>query len=131
MIIAAIAPVWLDRASATAERASGAPGVPGSVWIAIAVCALAGIAVALLWRLGIGQTPEDHAFRSMCRKLRVPRRGRALVRRLADCIEAPAIALLLSESAFARARARASERVSGWYDEQAAGEVHRRIFSPR
>ncbi|MEM8835437.1 MAG: hypothetical protein AAGD00_06415 [Planctomycetota bacterium] len=131
MTLATIAPVWLDRAAPAAEQASGAPVVPTSVWIAVGVCAALGVALALLWRMGIGQAPEDHAFRALCRKLRVPRRGRALVRRLAESIEAPAIALLLSEAAFVRARARASEGLAGWYDEHAASDVHRKVFAPR
>ena len=76
-------------------------------WLTIAGCVVVlAISVTLswlAWRDRTRGTAQDSAFRAMVRKLTSGREDEQLLRRLAGLIEAPPVALVVSESAFVRA----------------------------
>jgi hypothetical protein len=93
------------------DRASNGTDPAMWAWIAGAV-----VAVAMVVALGVVATaalatyrrvralaPEEDAFRSMCKAMRIPPAEWATIRVLAQRIDAAPVALLLSRSAFDRA----------------------------
>jgi hypothetical protein len=67
------------------------------------VCAAVGVAL-ILWalfarRLAVKRQSAEHAFRALARRLRLPPRHAAIIRKLASCAQCSPVALLVSDHA--------------------------------
>jgi hypothetical protein len=83
--------------AASVERAVSWPMALGAIGVLVAVACFVWSAVAL--RAAVAREPSEYAFRALARRLRVPARHAALIRKLASCAQCAPVALLVSEHA--------------------------------